>query len=163
MVLEICGKCKESDEIVNRLSSWTFESTARTKSSLTTDGRPLRASSCTFSRPSRNCLTHFLTIPSLMAFSPYTSHIWRWMSAGFTFLAYKKTDYRPYFTVGGPLDHLKHFKRTEQNGNMILCPRNGVWVLLIDEGSQCTCAKRQHQCCSGNICNWYLLSEYASY
>jgi hypothetical protein len=30
-----------------------------------------------------------------------------------------KTDYRPYFTVGGPLDRLKHFKRTEQNVNMI--------------------------------------------
>jgi hypothetical protein len=73
----------------------------------------------------------------------------------------QKTNYRPYFTVGGPLDRLKHFKRTEQN--VIQCPRNGVWVLLIDEGSQCTCAKWQPQCCSGNICNRYLLSEYALY
>jgi hypothetical protein len=31
----------------------------------------------------------------------------------------QKTDYRPYFTVGEPLDRLKHFKRTEQNVNVI--------------------------------------------
>jgi hypothetical protein len=31
----------------------------------------------------------------------------------------QKTDYRPYFRVGGPLDRLKNFKRTEQNVNMI--------------------------------------------
>jgi hypothetical protein len=71
----------------------------------------------------------------------------------------QKTDYRPYFTVGGTLDRLKHFKRTEQNVNMIRCSRNGVWVLLIEEGSQCTCTKQQPQRCSGNICNRYLLSK----
>jgi hypothetical protein len=79
-------------------------STARTKSSLTTDGRPLRGSSCTFSRPSLKCLTHLLTIESLMACSPYTSQSWRWMSA--------ETDYRPHFTCDGLLSFLEHCKYT---------------------------------------------------
>ena len=60
------------------------------KTPLTTDDRPLRGSSCTLSRPSLGFLTHSLTIPSLMAFSTYASHIWQWISAGFTFLAFKK-------------------------------------------------------------------------
>jgi hypothetical protein len=34
----ICGKCKESDEMVNCLFSWISFSTAHTKSSLATDG-----------------------------------------------------------------------------------------------------------------------------
>jgi hypothetical protein len=83
-----CGKCRESDGIVNRLFSRTFPSAARTKSSLTTDGRPLRCSSRTFSRPSLKFLIHI--IESLMAFSQYTSQSWRWMSAGCTFLAFRK-------------------------------------------------------------------------
>jgi hypothetical protein len=58
--------------MVNRLFFWIFSSIARIKSSLTTDGRPLHGSSCTFSRPSLKCLTHLLTIESLMACSPYT-------------------------------------------------------------------------------------------
>jgi hypothetical protein len=57
---------------------------------LHTDGRPLRGSSCIFSRPWLKCLTRLLTIESLMACSPYTSQSWRWMSAGFMFLASKK-------------------------------------------------------------------------
>jgi hypothetical protein len=87
---EICEKCWESDEMVNRVVSWIFSSTARTKSSLTTDGWPLHRSSCTFSRPSLVCLTHLCTIKSLMACATYTSQSWRWMSATFMFLAFKK-------------------------------------------------------------------------
>jgi hypothetical protein len=86
---EICGKCRESDEIVNRLFSWIFSSTAHTKSSLTTDSQLLHRSSCTFSCPSLKCLTHLLTVESLMECS-YTSQSWRWLSAGFMFLVFKK-------------------------------------------------------------------------
>jgi hypothetical protein len=70
---EICGKCRESVEMANRLSSWIFYSTARTKSSLTADGRPLRGSSCTFSRPSLKSLTHLLTVQSSW-YVLHTSH-----------------------------------------------------------------------------------------
>jgi hypothetical protein len=69
---------------------WIFSSTARTKSSLTTDGRLLRGSSFTFLHHSLKCLTHHRTIESLMACSPYTSQSWQWMSGGFMFLAFKK-------------------------------------------------------------------------
>ena len=82
--------------MVNRLSSLTFASTTRIKSSLATDGRPLRGWSCTLSRPSLKFLTHYLTIPSLMAL--------------FHISCIHKTDNKPYFTVGGALDHLEHFK-----------------------------------------------------
>jgi hypothetical protein len=83
---EICGKCRESDEMVNRLFSWIYSPTARTKSSLTTGGRPLR----TFPRPSIKCLTHLRAIETRPACSLYASQSWRWMSAGFMFLAFKK-------------------------------------------------------------------------
>jgi hypothetical protein len=63
----IRGKCKESDEMMNRLFSWIFSSTASTKSSSTTDDRLLHGSSCKFSRPSLKCLTHLRIIESLMA------------------------------------------------------------------------------------------------
>ena len=85
----IWGKCRESDVMVNRLFSLIFSATARTKSSFTTDGRPLRGS-CTFSRPSLNSRTHLRTVELLMACSPYTSQRWWWISAGFTFFAFKK-------------------------------------------------------------------------
>ena len=87
---EIWGKCRESDVIVNRLFCLIFSSTACTKSSFTTDGRPLRVSSCTFSRASLNIHTHLHTIELLMACSPYTSQSWWWISAGFTIFAFKK-------------------------------------------------------------------------
>ena len=86
---EIWEKCRESDGMVNRLFSLNFSSTARTKYSFTTDSRPLRGSSCTFSRPSLNSCTHLRTIELLMACSPYTSQSWR-ISAGFIFFAFKK-------------------------------------------------------------------------
>ena len=74
------GKCRDRSEIVKGLSSRTLSLTLRTKSSFTKDGRPLRASSCTSSRPSLNIRTHFLTMPSLIALSPYTWQIWWWIS-----------------------------------------------------------------------------------
>jgi hypothetical protein len=86
----ICGKCRESVEMVNRLFSWIFSSTALTKSSVTADGQLLRGSSCAFTGLSLKCLTHICTIESLMACSPCTSQSWWWMSAGFMFLAFKK-------------------------------------------------------------------------
>jgi len=57
-------------------SSRTLLLTLRTKSSFTKHERPLRTSSCTFSRPSLNIRTHFLTMPSTIALSPYTWQIW---------------------------------------------------------------------------------------
>ena len=82
-------------------------------------GRPLLASSCTFSVSSLNCLTHFLIIPSLIAFLPYISHFVLFTKLTmnvslFHISCIGKTDNRPYFTVGGQLDCLKHVKCTEQ-------------------------------------------------
>jgi hypothetical protein len=57
---------------------------------VTTEGLPLRGSSCILPRLLLNFLTRFLNIPPTVAFSLHTSHIWRWISAGFTFLAFKK-------------------------------------------------------------------------
>jgi len=40
--------------------------------------------------PSLNIRNHFLTMPSLISFSPYTWQIWWWISLGSTFLVFKK-------------------------------------------------------------------------
>ena len=87
---------------------WCTWSSLLKSSAWIKDGRPLRASSCTLSHPSLNIWTHFLTMPSLIALSPYTWKVWWWISLGSTFLAFKKTNYRLYFTVGGPFKCLKH-------------------------------------------------------
>jgi len=87
---EIWGKCRESGVMVNLLFSLIFSSTARTKSSFATDGRPLRGSLWTFSRHTLNSRTHLLTIELLKACSPYTSQSWRWISVGVMFFAFKK-------------------------------------------------------------------------
>ena len=55
----------------------------------TTDGQPLRGSSCTFLCPSLNSRIHLRTIELLMACSRYVSQSW-WISAGFMFFAFKK-------------------------------------------------------------------------
>jgi hypothetical protein len=75
----------------------------------------------------------------------------------------QKTDNRPYFTVGGALDHLEHFKHTEQYINTICFSHIGVCGLPMNEGRQRACAKSRPQRCGGNIRKRYLLSEYASY
>jgi hypothetical protein len=75
----------------------------------------------------------------------------------------QKTDNRPYFTVGGALDNLERFKRTEQYVNTICFSRIGVCRLPMNEGRQRACAKPRPQRCGGNIRKRQLLSEYASY
>ena len=45
-----------------------------------------------------------------------------------------KTDNRPNFTVGGALDHLEHFKHTEQYVNSICFSRIDVCGLPMNEG-----------------------------
>jgi len=66
---KIWGKCRESNVMVNRLFFLIFSSTARTKSSFTTDSRPLRRSSCTSLCPLLNSRTHLHTIELLMGCS----------------------------------------------------------------------------------------------
>ena len=44
---------------------------------------------CTLVQPSLNNRSHFLTFPLFIAPSPYTSSIWLWISAKWTFLAFK--------------------------------------------------------------------------
>ena len=83
-LLEYFWKCKDSDEMVNRLSSRAFASTARTKSSLPqTAGRPA-------ARHARY-LT-FVTLPqhpiTRNIFTVYFTYLT--ISAGFTTLALKK-------------------------------------------------------------------------
>jgi hypothetical protein len=51
------------------------------------------------------------------------------------------TDKRSYFTVGGALDHLERFKRTEQHVNTICFSRIGVCGLPMNDGKQRACAK----------------------
>jgi hypothetical protein len=75
----------------------------------------------------------------------------------------QKTDNRPYFTVGGMLDHLEHFKHTEQYVNTVCFSLIGVCGLPVNEGRQCTCTKSRPQRCGRNILKRYLLSEYALY
>jgi hypothetical protein len=53
----------------------------------------------------------------------------------------QKTDNRPYFTVGGVLDHLEHFKRTEQNVNTICFSGIDVCGLPMNVGRQLACVK----------------------
>jgi hypothetical protein len=80
---------KESLQMQENMTiTWRFfPSTTRTKTSLTTDGRPFRLSSYIFARLSLKGLTHLRTIESCF---PYTSQSWLWISAGFMFLAFKK-------------------------------------------------------------------------
>jgi hypothetical protein len=59
----------------------------------------------------------------------------------------QKTDNRPYLTVGGALDHIEHFKRTEQYVNSICFSRIGVCGLPMNEGRQRACAKSRPQRC----------------
>ena len=80
------GKWRNGESSV--LSDLLFNCTHQ--SSFTTDGWPLRGSSCTFSHPSLNSRTHLRTIELLMACSPYTSQSWQWISASFMFFTFKK-------------------------------------------------------------------------
>ena len=75
----------------------------------------------------------------------------------------QKTYNRPHFTVGRVLDHLEHFKCTEQYINTLCFSCIGICGLPVNKGRQRACAKSQPQRCGGNICKQYLLSEYALY
>jgi hypothetical protein len=74
----------------------------------------------------------------------------------------QKMDNRPYFTVGGALDYLEHFKCTERYVNTVCFSRIGICGLPLNEGRQDACAKSLTQCCGRNIRKRYLLSEYTS-
>jgi hypothetical protein len=75
----------------------------------------------------------------------------------------QKMDKRPYFTVGRVLNHLEHFKCTEQYVNIICFSHIDVCGLPMNEGRQRACMKSRPQCGGGNIWKRYLLSEYALY
>jgi hypothetical protein len=49
-----------------------------------------RVSATVYGIEGLKCLTHLLTVESLMACSSYTSQSWRWILVGFMFLAFKK-------------------------------------------------------------------------
>jgi hypothetical protein len=91
-------------------------------------------------QPSLNFLTHFLTILSRMAFSPYMSHVTMNISR-FHISCIQKTDNISYLTVDGALDHLEHFKCTEQYVNTICFFHIGICGLPVSEGRHCACAK----------------------
>ena len=103
----------------------------------------------------RHCITHGI-------FTVYFTYLAMNISR-FHISCIQKTDNRPYCTVGGALDHLEHFKRTEQYVNTICLSRTGVCDLPVSEGRQRACVKLRPQRCGGNIRKRYLLYEYASY
>ena len=127
-----------------------LSSTLRTKSSFTKDGCSLRASSCTSSRPSLNIQTHFLTMPSLIALSPHTWQIGRWISLVSTFLAFKNwiTD---QFHGRRPLQLSLTCLTQGTNINITRISRNGACGFSIDRGSHCTCAKLQSRGCARDM------------
>jgi len=129
-VLEIWGKCRDRSEIVKRLSSRTLLLTLHTKSSFTKDGHPLRASSCTFSCPSLNIRTHFLTMPSLIALSPYTWQIWWWLSLGRTFLAFKKWITDRISQLAAPSIVLNMFNARNKHEHNTNFTKWHVWLLI---------------------------------
>lgn len=86
----ICKKFNGERGYCELLSSRIFALTAATKSSEFQDGRFERASSWMFSRLSLNSVTFFCTFSSPMTLRPYTSKIYRWMSATHMFLAIRK-------------------------------------------------------------------------
>jgi hypothetical protein len=138
--------------MVNRLSSRTFASTAHIKSSVITDVI------MPFFEISNPFLHHSITYGIFTAYFTYlTMNICR-----FHIYWIQKTDNRPYFLVGGALERLEHFKRTEQCVNTIWLSRIDVCGLPMNEGRQRACAKSRPQRCGGNIKKRFLLSENAS-
>jgi hypothetical protein len=114
-------------------------STALIKSSLTTDGRPLRGSSCTFSRLSLEShpspyhwITHGMFSIHLTELTMYVSRI--------HVSCIQETDYRPHFTCGGLLDFLEHFKHTGRCVNVVLLSKNCVRTFQTDQQILHACA-----------------------
>jgi hypothetical protein len=137
---EIFGKCTESDEMVNRLFYWIFSSTARTKSSLTTDGRQLRGSSCSifasFIKVSHPSPYHWITHG---IFSIHLTKLTMNVSR-FRVSCIQETDYRPHFTCGGLLDFLEHCKHTGRCVNVVRLSANCVHAFQKDQQTLHTCA-----------------------
>ena len=153
IVFEIWRKCRDRSEIVKCLSSHTLSLTLRTKSSFIKDGRPLHASSCTFSRPSLNIWTYFL-----IALLPYTWQILWWISLGSTFLAFKKRITDRISQSAAPtivLDMFNAQNKHKHNTNFM----NVICGFSIDRGSHCTCTKWQSRGCARDMRRWYLLSK----
>ena len=130
-------KCRETDVMVNFLFSLIFSSTARTKSSFTTDSQPLHRISCTFSRPSLNSHTHLHMIELLKVCSPYKIKVSRnrlqtaFHEAGFSILLNNTNTTRCVNTVWMSaicVSALPHYQQTKH-----------------------TCAPSWPQCCSGTI------------
>jgi hypothetical protein len=96
------------------------------------------------------------TISSLMTFSPYTSHTWRWISAGFTFLAFKKRITDRIWQSAGRSIIL----------NILNAQNSTYWRLWLVSARGKTARMREittSERCGGNIRTRYWLSEYASY
>jgi hypothetical protein len=136
---------------VHRLSSLIFSSTACTKSSFTTDGRPLHGLSCTFLRPSLNSRTYLCAIQLLMAFSSYTSQGWWWISASFMFFAFKKQITDCISHAAGNLYFLKHYKHTARCLNTVRKAANCVCALTKNQQTRHACAPSWPQRCGGSI------------
>jgi hypothetical protein len=141
---------------MNRLSSRTFASSNHRRRAV-----PLLAIYIitTFVELSNPFPHHSITHGILTVYFTYlTMNISR-----FHVSCIQTTDIIPHFTVGGALDHLEHFKRTEQNVSTICFSRIAVCGLPMHEKRQRACAKSLSQRCDGNIRKRHLLSEYASY
>jgi len=148
---EIWGKCRESDVMVNCLFSVIFSSTARTKSSFTTDSRPLLASFIKQLHPSPYHWT---------SHGMFSIHVTK-LTMNFSqchILRIQETDYRPHFTCGGILYFLKHYKHTAQCVNTIWMSAKSVHDLPQNQKTRHACAPSWLQRCSGNIRKRKLLS-----
>jgi hypothetical protein len=69
-----------------------------------TDGRPDLASLYTYVLPPLNKGHHLTHIPHVRDNFPIHSTIWRWISPGRMFLAFKKSDHRTHLKIGGIRD-----------------------------------------------------------
>jgi len=145
---EIWGKYRESGVMVNRLVPLIFSSTARTKSSFTTNGRPLRWSPCVFIKQSLPSPYHSTThgmfsihvTKSTMNFNRF--HV----------LRIQETDYTPHFTCGGILCFLKHlYKHTARCVNTVRISANSARALPQNQQTLHACAPSWPQRYNGNI------------
>jgi hypothetical protein len=145
-----------------RGTSFYISSSCRRWPPVTTDGRSLRGSSWTFYelRSTVNPFPHHSIIHGI--FTVYFTYLTTNMSQ-IHISCIKITDNRPYFTVGGALDHLEYSKRTEQYLNTICFSHIGVCGLSVSERWRRACAKLGPQRFGGNIRKRFVLSECASY
>ena len=141
--------------MVNRLFSLIFSSTARTKSSFTTDGRPLRGSSCSFSRPSSPSSP--ISVP--MNYSWHVLHTRHKVDDEFqpvSCSSHSRNGLQTAFHMS--LYFLKHYKHTARCVNTVQMSANCVRGLTKNQKTQHTHAPSWPQRCSGNIRKRNLLS-----